>query len=144
MSTTTAPIIVGVDDSDTSRRAAVKAAELATCLGAPLHLVMAVHRGRSAEVAAVGADTWQIDSVTTSGQFLETLIRELPCEQATHTVSLGEPAAALCEEADRLNAQMIVVGNRRVQGLTRLLGAVATDVVRRANCDVLVANTTSD
>ena len=143
MSTTTAPIIVGVDESETARRAAFTAAELASCFGAPLHLVMAVHRTRSAGVTAAGDDTWSVDSVTTAGQFLDGLISELPCATATHTVSLGEAAGAICEEAVRLNARMIVVGNRRVHGISRLLGAVATDVLRQANCDVLVANTTS-
>ena len=143
MSSTTAPIVVGVDESDTARRAARTAAELAECLGAPLHLVMAVHH-RSPDVQVVGSDTFKVDSVTTAGQFLDGLILELQCSAATHNVSLGDPAAAICEEADRLNARMIVVGNRRTRGLSRLLGAVATDVVHRASCDVLVANTTGD
>jgi nucleotide-binding universal stress UspA family protein len=39
---------------------------------------------------------------------------------------------------------MIVVGNRRVQGISRVLGAIATDVARRASCDVLISDTTSD
>jgi nucleotide-binding universal stress UspA family protein len=50
----------------------------------------------------------------------------------------------MCDEAQRLEATMIVVGNHRVQGLTRVLGAVATDVTRHAPCDVLIANTTTD
>ncbi len=60
----------------------------------------------------------------------------------TRTVSLSGPATALCDEAPRLRATMIVVGNRRVQRLTRVLGAVANDIARQAPCDVLVANTT--
>ena len=39
-------IIVGVDRSDTARRAAFTAATLAAALGKPLHLVMAVSRTR--------------------------------------------------------------------------------------------------
>jgi nucleotide-binding universal stress UspA family protein len=47
----------------------------------------------------------------------------------------------LCEEATRLEARAIVVGNRRVQGMSRVLGSVAADVTRQAPCDVVVANT---
>ena len=39
---------------------------------------------------------------------------------------------------------MIVVGNRRVQGVSRVLGSIASDVLRRAPCDVLIVNTTGD
>ena len=56
--------------------------------------------------------------------------------------ALGSPATATCEEATRLQAQTIVVGNRRVQGVTRVLGSVAADVTKHAPCDVLIANTT--
>ena len=61
----------------------------------------------------------------------------------TSIVGFGDPAVSLCEEATRVQARMIVVGNRRVQGPTRLLGSIASDVAKRADCDVLIANTTS-
>ena len=57
---------------------------------------------------------------------------------------MQDPATALCDEARRLQASIIVVGNRRVKGAARLLGAVATDVARQAPCDVLIANTTGE
>ena len=50
----------------------------------------------------------------------------------------------LCAEAVRLDASTIVVGNRRVQGASRLLGSVAVSVLRSAPCDVLIAQTTSE
>jgi trk system potassium uptake protein TrkA len=107
-------------------------------------IVMAVSRTRSSNVTGVGSDRWHLDCVSTAQQFLDGLMRELPGSRTTRTVSLDEPATAICDEATRLNARMIVVGNRRVQGLARMLGAVATDVARRAPCDVLVANTTAE
>lgn len=141
MSTSTAPIVVGVDESDTARRAAFNAANLATALSAPLHLVMAVSRTRSQTEPSGGADHWNVNWLTTAEQFLDALIGELPTQHATRTVSLDDPAIAICAEAARLDARMIIVGNRRVQGLSRVLGAVATDVARHAQCDVLITNT---
>ena len=47
------------------------------------------------------------------------------------------------DEAARIDASMIVVGNRRVQGKARVLGSIATDVTRTAPCDVLVVDTTT-
>jgi nucleotide-binding universal stress UspA family protein len=54
----------------------------------------------------------------------------------------GDPADALCAEAERLQADMIVVGSVRTQGIGRVLGSVANDVLRQAPCAVLVAKTT--
>ena len=47
----------------------------------------------------------------------------------------------LVSEADRLEARLIVVGNRRVQGPARILGSIARTVAANASCDVYVANT---
>ena len=138
--TNSGPIVVGVDESDTSRRAAFTAAELARALGAPLHLVMSVSRTRT-QAASSGGDQWSVDWLSTAEQFLDALVGELRVPQTTRTVSTDDPAAAICDEAVRLHARMIVVGNRRMQGLSRVLGAVATDIARRSPCDVLIAYT---
>jgi nucleotide-binding universal stress UspA family protein len=37
----------------------------------------------------------------------------------------GKPADGLIAEADRIGATLIVVGNKRMKGMSRLLGAVA-------------------
>jgi nucleotide-binding universal stress UspA family protein len=47
----------------------------------------------------------------------------------------------LIEVATDHDAAVIVVGNKRVQGVTRLLGSIATDVAHKAPCDVYIANT---
>lgn len=65
-------------------------------------------------------------------------------QRTSRSARLTDPATALCDEAERLEASIIVVGNRGVQGAARLLGSVATDVARRAPCDVLIANTVCD
>jgi nucleotide-binding universal stress UspA family protein len=54
---------------------------------------------------------------------------------------MDEPADALCAEAERLGASIIVVGNKRVQGMARVLGSVAAEVARHAPCHVFIAHT---
>ena len=59
---------------------------------------------------------------------------------------VGGVVAELCEalvsESERLDATMIVVGNKRVQGIAgRVLGSIARDVAAHASCDVYVAHT---
>lgn len=136
------PIVVGVDQSETARRAAFRAAELATALGVPLHVVMAASRGRA---DGLSTETGRhVDWLAGAEQFLIALEGELSLPQITHAVIAGDPATAICDEAERVDAQMIVVGNKRVRGISRVLGAVALDVARRAPCDVLISDTTSD
>jgi nucleotide-binding universal stress UspA family protein len=133
-------IIVGVDDTATSKQAAERAAQMAVALDQPLHLVMAVKDGMSFGIH-VGGDQFHVDWVTSASQFLKELCGDLPMPNATYALGGKDPAKSLVEEAGRLDASMIVVGNRRVKGMARLLGAVATDVIHHAPCDVLVVNT---
>jgi nucleotide-binding universal stress UspA family protein len=53
----------------------------------------------------------------------------------------GDAAKAVTAEAARIGADLIVVGNRRVAGVSRVLGAVALDIVRHAPCSVYIAKT---
>jgi nucleotide-binding universal stress UspA family protein len=138
----TRPVVVGVDESATARRAAFRAAEVAAALNAPLHLVMAANRGRADGLATETGH--YVDWLAGAEQFLDGLIGELPVATVTRAVVPEDPASAICAEAERVEAQMIVVGNRRVQGISRVLGSIATDVARRASCDVLISDTTSD
>lgn len=138
----TKPIVVGVDQSETARRAAFRAAGLATALGAPLHLVMAASRGRADGLATETGR--HVDWLTGAEQYLNALKGELKVAAVSGAVVPEDPATAMCDEADRLGAQMIVVGNKRVQGISRVLGAIAMDVARRASCDVLISETTDE
>jgi nucleotide-binding universal stress UspA family protein len=135
-------IIVGVDHSETARTAAERAAELAAAYRTNLHVVMCVDRGPTHDLT-IGSDRFHTNWLSDAETFLADVTRTLPHDQVTHTVGLGDPAKMLCEEASRLDARAIVVGNRRVQGMTRVLGSVAGNVTRRAPCDVVVANTSS-
>ena len=134
-------IVVGVDRSDTARKAAERAAELAAGLGLDLHLVMCAERTKGIDIN-VGSDTFHTDWLSDAQHFLRELGRQLPHQSVTSAVSNDDPAKAIVGEADERNAELIVVGNKRVQGLARVLGSVAGDVMRHAHCDVYVANTT--
>lgn len=54
-------------------------------------------------------------------------------------VELGAPADVICEVADRLNVDLIVIGARGLSAGTRwLMGSVSDRVVHHAPCPVLV------
>lgn len=60
---------------------------------------------------------------------------------ATTAIGEGKPAKVLLEEAVAVGAEMIVVGNRRMQGVSRVLGSIANEVAHHAPCDVYIVKT---
>lgn len=136
------PVICGVDESTTSRAAARRAAEIAAALSAPLHLVTALPVVLPLAVEGVAPLVWADEAVAPARERLRALAGELGTDEDLVHVRVADPAPAVCELAKQVSAQLIVVGNRRVQGMARLLGSVAVDILRHASCDVVVVNTT--
>jgi nucleotide-binding universal stress UspA family protein len=140
----TKTIVTGVDGSDTAAHAARKAAELAGALGAELY-VLSAYGKFEVEKFSSGSEEFVITSEKsarkTADAALVSLRREFPGLAVTAEPSEGKPAAALVRAAERLNADLIVVGNKRVQGLARMLGSIAHEVAGHASCDVYVAYT---
>jgi nucleotide-binding universal stress UspA family protein len=137
------PIIVGVDGSETASAAAKVAGDLARGLGVGVHCVSAYDKNQSFSVAE-GSDQWDV----TSHDRAQQLANQAAASQIGQGVDVtwagvvGKPADVLIEEAARLDATMIVVGNRRMQGLGRVLGSVANSVAHGAPCDVYIVKTT--
>ena len=122
--------------------AAVAAAEMAAKFDRPLHIVMSMTRNTSQEVHGGGSERWHVDSIGVAEDLLKSLAGELRATvPVSHAVVLSDPATALCEEAARLDASIIVVGNKRVQGAARVLGSIAGDVAKRAPCNVFIVHT---
>lgn len=135
-------IIVGVDFSPTSEEAARQAAALARATGADLHLVTATRKSGS-QVVRGGGETWTINDVDRAHEKLRALAGTLSDGLRVEcTVLDGDAAKAIVAEADRIGADVIVVGNKRVSGVSRVLGAVALEIVRHAPCAVHIAKTT--
>ena len=136
-------IVVGVDATDTAHEAARVAADLAARLGSSLHVVTAFDRSGALRVE--GGD---VPHTVTSIDQAEALVATVAADfrpkvpEMTTAAAQGHPAQVICEEAERVGADLIVVGNKRTHGVTRVLGAVAGKVVSHAPCDVYIAHTT--
>lgn len=134
--------VVGTDGSGTAGKAAERAGELAKATGATVHVVCAyTHRGTT--TIESGSDTFFVSALTDAEDIAQKQASALRAAGVTVTVAAadGKPAAVILDEAKRVRADLIVVGNRRMQGVQRILGAVANDVVHHADCDVLVVKT---
>ncbi|MDQ5862115.1 MAG: universal stress protein [Actinomycetota bacterium] len=134
-------IVVGVDGSGTAKKAAESARDLAGALGASLHVVSAFDSDRT-EVFGSGSDKWIVSDADGAENVARTVADALAGDiKVTYSAARGKPAEALIKEAGRLDARMIVVGNRRMRGIGRVLGSVANSVAHNAPCDVYIANT---
>jgi nucleotide-binding universal stress UspA family protein len=138
-------IVTGVDGSLTAARAAHRAAELALALGAELH-VLSAYGKFVVDTFSSGAEeivfTSAKDAASTASATVTALREEFPGLAISSAASEGKPGEALVKAAERLGAELIVVGNRRVQGIGRVLGSVARDVAAHAPCDLYVVHTT--
>lgn len=134
-------VVVGVDGSDTARKAAEAARDLAAALGATLHVVSAFDTDRS-DVFGTGSSKWLVSDADKAEQVARTVADTLGGDiKITHAAASGRPADALIREALSMEARLIVVGNRRMRGIGRVLGSVANSVAHSATCDVYIANT---
>ena len=150
-------IVVGTDGSDRASEAVLAAAELAaTQPEAVLHIVTvqkplspsAVAAGEMAAAAPVAAErTWEEEIKTelesTLSRAAETAQRACDTRIETHA-RFGSPAEVLCDLAAHLQADLIVVGNKGMQGGRRFLGSVPNTVSHHASCSVLIVDTLSE
>jgi nucleotide-binding universal stress UspA family protein len=137
-------IVVGVDQSDTAAAAARTAATLARSLG--LELVVVTGYGKHGFEAyddgptKVYIPTEKVAAAIADG-VIDKLRQDYPEVTMTSVAASGKPGQALVTVAERHDAQMIVVGNKRVQGVRRVFGSIAHDVASHAPCDVYIAHT---
>lgn len=142
------PIVVGVDDSEPSRRALALAAEVAGERGAKLHLV-SVWSDPAATIASasyvdgaalLSAGEGIRDAVTADlAQIAQDLQDSHPDITIDTTVVEGDPALALAAVADRVGASLLAIGTRGRGGFKgMMLGSVSHGVLHAAKCPVAI------
>ncbi|HEY5663256.1 MAG TPA: universal stress protein [Ilumatobacter sp.] len=137
-------IIVGTDGSEGAMRAVEHAVGLARLAGSTLHLVQGC--GSPVLAAPMFGDIPMIDL----GQVIQACAAELePVADRIRATGVKvevhvRPVSghvALCEAAESIGADLIVVGNRGMTGARRFLGSVPNSVAHHAPCSVLIVHT---
>lgn len=137
----TQTIIAGVDGSAPAHAAAQSAARLARALGATLRIVSVFEPGADRAAREAGFDP-ALAAERIAADAASRLAGEYPgLSVEPDSVTGSKPAEALVKLAEDSGAAMIVVGNKRVKGLGRLLGSIASEVAAKAPCDVYIAHT---
>jgi nucleotide-binding universal stress UspA family protein len=152
-------IVVGTDGSDTAGLAVREAVDLAVATRAALDIVTVQPGGEPSSTMAAyeskeGGETLDlpVDVPRPTGQrgqasaVLDAAAAAAGeagvAEIGTHALE-GEPADAIIDFAERVGADLIVVGNKGMTGARRfLLGSVPDKITHHAPCSVLVVRTT--
>ena len=146
-------IVVGTDGSPLAAPTVARAAWLAAHDDADLVIVCAygeLSRRQEARNVTTLGDTriGLVPGRAAASAAIAAAVAVAQSEGATIAAALlmdGEPAAALLETATGRGADLVVVGAFRDTSIAdRLLGTVATEVVRRADCEVLVVRPRHD
>jgi nucleotide-binding universal stress UspA family protein len=138
-------IVVGADDSETAAQAAETAMMLAAQSGAELHIVTAYKRSGGGHEPPVPAEFRYTLSTLPADQLLDRLAERARAHSLDPVVhaSTDQPAQAIVKIAAEEGADLIVVGNKGMRGMRRVLGSVPNDVAHRAPCSVMIVDTTS-
>lgn len=136
-------IVVGYDDTEPSKRALARAAELAAAFEGHVHVVSVAPLLVGASAArGIGpfdpSDSPELhrEELRHAAAFLEE--RGIAGEYA---VAYGEPSDALVDYAGSHGADLVVVGTREAGVLERVVAPSVSGALRRhAHCDVLIVH----
>lgn len=139
-----AHIVVGTDGSDRSMHAVEHAAALARLTGADLHLA----QGYSGILGTLPATDSMLGL---HPHELRARLEEIHAGMRDRLAATGisvtshiseiDGVDAILEAARATDADLIVVGNRGMTGVSRLLGSVPNSVSHQATCAVLIVDT---
>jgi nucleotide-binding universal stress UspA family protein len=144
-------IVVGTDGSDTAAEAVSQATELAKLSGARLEIVSAFEpipqqRVKQEAREAPGDVQYEIGPREDVNLILEGaagVAKNAGVEEVQTHAREGDPADAILDVAEEINADLIVVGNKGMTGARRfLLGSVHNKVSHHAPCSVIIVRTT--
>lgn len=143
-------IVVGTDGSPTAEKAVDHALDLAGAFGAKVVVVSAykpVSGQRQRETAGehlpgdLRHEVSDRDDVNLTIDSVRSRAAERDIEVESRPVE-GDPVTALLDAAEASKADVIVVGNRGMQGARRILGSVPNNVSHQATCNVYIVQTT--
>jgi len=148
-----ASIVVGTDGSVRAARAVEQASALAKVCGATLHVVNAYKGIDSAIATAMAAGSLVAtppaferesnEEADAAQQALESGVEPIRADGITveaHAIT-GSPASVILDLAEKVEADLIVVGNRGMTGGKRILGSVPNTLAHHATCAVLIVQT---
>jgi nucleotide-binding universal stress UspA family protein len=143
-------IVVGTDGSETASEAVRQAADLAKISKSELNLVSAYEPVSQSQLREESGDVpGDVANVVNPRQEVNVTLDNAASAAKKQKVSVkkhpreGDPADAILDVAEEINADLIIVGNKGMTGAKRfLLGSVPNKVSHHAPCSVMIIQTT--
>lgn len=138
-------VLVAIDGSDASRRAARFASELAASTGARVLLLTVLEQPQMIPLGPLDSvgivRTESNEDVDRVKRMLDELASQYPTGQAEERVEIGSPSEVILRQATSEAVDLIVIGRRGHGALERLmLGSVSERVIRHAAVPVTVVS----
>jgi len=136
-------VLVAIDGSEHSRKAAEFAADLVRRNDAQLILLTVLEQPwvvafGPLDAYAIGP-TESEQRVAAARKQLDEIAAQFPPDRVEKHVEMGDPAEVICAQATKLNADTVVVGARGLGAVTRwLMGSVSDRVVHHCPVPVTV------
>jgi universal stress protein A len=132
-------ILLVVDLSEDSRVIGERAKAIAACYGSEITLLHVVEYVPVEPMGEALLPTVQIEGelVERARQRLIELAQQLDLSQSRQMVETGGIKSEIIRAAQRLNADLIVLGSRERHGLAILLNFTEDAILHAAPCDVL-------
>jgi nucleotide-binding universal stress UspA family protein len=136
-------VVVGADESSTAAEAVRVAIELVKLTDGQLHIVTAYKPGQLHSPAGA-----EFSGSLSSADLAQNVLADLASRARSGGIAVethlkdAAPADAICDVATQVKAEVIVVGNKGMTGVRRVLGSVPNSVAHQAPCAVLIAFTT--
>jgi nucleotide-binding universal stress UspA family protein len=143
-------IVVGTDGSETAGEAVRQAAELAKISKSELNLVSAYEPVSQSQLREEARDVpGDASNVVNPREEVNVTLEKAAGTAKKQKVDVrqhpreGDPADAILDVAEEINADLIIVGNKGMTGAKRfLLGSVPNKVSHHAPCSVMIVQTT--
>lgn len=138
--TTYKHILLAVElNPKTDSRLIKETKEIANATGAEITLVHAIEYTSGFGVAYGVAISPEIENtlLANAKEAMEQLGKKLAVPESRQIMVHGPAKFVILEEAEKIGADLIVVGSHGHHGLRMLLGSTATSVLHGAKCDVL-------
>ncbi len=143
-------IVVGTDGSETAKEAVRQAAELAKISKSELNIVSAYEPISQAQLREESRDVpGDISNAVNPREVVNVTLEQASGEAKNQKVKVqthpreGDPADAILDVAEDINADLIIVANKGKTGAKRfLLGSVPNKVSHHAPCSVMIIQTT--
>jgi len=145
-------ILVAIDGSEQSVKAARAAMDIACKSGGEVHLLHVVRPpafdysgvGYTGSILPPEIPSYMLDEWHKVAQLILDKARkevESKDAQTTIEVGMGDPAQVICDTAEKGNYELIVMGRRGMGGLSGLLlGSVSNRVLQLSPCPVLIVH----